>query len=430
MKVEILKDIIYSSIEAVKPDRIITNAVKLSDKILCINEHFIDLTKHNKLFIAGSGKASLKMALSMKELLSHNNITPETFIVSNYGEDISGIQVFVGSHPLPTNKSVEAAKSMIDFLSKCKKDDFLIYLLSGGSSALMELPKPPLTIDDIQNITNTLLKAGLNIDELNFVRKKLSLIKGGKLNRYINCNGCVLVLSDVIGDKLESIGSAPLYYKSESFNIKNLIDKYNLEKKISKTILDILLTEEEVLPNKLPHFIIGNNHTALRAAKHKAQEFGLKSEILTSTLRGEASQAGKFIVSIGEYQSKHINENKLFIFGGETTVTVRGTGLGGRNQELALSALQEIEENKCIYIASIGTDGIDGPTDAAGAIVNADLFLQAKNKSLIIDNYLNNNDSYNFFKKVGGHIKLGPTGTNVCDIVFLLIFPDEVNRVG
>jgi hydroxypyruvate reductase/glycerate 2-kinase len=370
------------------------------------------------------------MAKSIKELLNNNSVRTECFIVSNYYETVTDITVKLGSHPIPTDKSVEAAKGMIDFLSKCKKHNFLIYLLSGGSSALMELPKPPLTIEDIQKVTKVLLNAGLNINELNFIRKKLSLIKGGKLNKYINCNGAVLVLSDVIGDKLESIGSAPLYYKKEEINVTNLMHRYNLEEKLSKTILEVILTDEEDISNKLPHVIIGNNLTALKAAKRKATRYGLTCEILTSTLRGEASQAGKVIASIGEYQSKNSKENKLFIFGGETTVTVKGCGLGGRNQELALSALQEIEGYNNIYIASFGTDGIDGPTDVAGAIVNNDLLLKAKNLSIVIDTYLNNNDSYNFFKKVGGHITMGPTGTNVCDIVLLFILPSEVNKIG
>lgn len=430
MNSEMLRDIIETSIEAVKPYKVIENAIKLADKILSIHGHTFDLTEYDKIFIAGSGKASIKMAKSIKELLNNNSVRTECFIVSNYYETVTDITVKLGSHPIPTDKSVEAAKGMIDFLSKCKKHNFLIYLLSGGSSALMELPKPPLTIEDIQKVTKVLLNAGLNINELNCIRKKLSLIKGGKLNKYINCNGAVLVLSDVIGDKLESIGSAPLYYKKEEINVTNLMHRYNLEEKLSKTILEVILTDEEDISNKLPHVIIGNNLTALKAAKRKATRYGLTCEILTSTLRGEASQAGKVIASIGEYQSKNSKENKLFIFGGETTVTVKGCGLGGRNQELALSALQEIEGYNNIYIASFGTDGIDGPTDVAGAIVNNDLLLKAKNLSIVIDTYLNNNDSYNFFKKVGGHITMGPTGTNVCDIVLLFILPSEVNKIG
>lgn len=430
MNSEMLRNIIEASIEAVKPDKVIEHTVKITNKILKVQEHSFDLTKYNRIIIAGCGKASIKMAKSIKMILDANHIATKCLIISNYYEPAADITVKLGSHPIPTEKSVEAANSMIDFLSKCKNSDFLIYLLSGGSSALMELPKPPLTIGDIQNVTEILLKAGLNIKELNIIRKKLSLIKGGKLNRYINCHGVVLVLSDVIGDKLESIGSAPLYYKKEENNIINLIDKYNLKEKLAKKIINILLTEEEEIVNRLPHFIIGNNLTALKAVKKKAAEYGLTSETLTSTLRGEASQAGKFIASIGEYQSKNTNKNKLFIFGGETTVTVKGNGVGGRNQELALSALQEIEGNDNIYIASFGTDGIDGPTDAAGAIVSNELLKKAKNLSIGIDTYLDNNDSYNFFKKVGGHITFGPTGTNVCDIVLLFILHNKVSNIG
>ena len=422
--------IIETSIDAVKPENVIEKSVKYTDDTLIVNNHSFDLKKYDRIFIVGSGKASIKMAKAVKKLIESNTRKIEGLIISNYHEHIEGLTVVLGSHPIPTEKSVEAAKAMINSLTKCNNNDFLIYLLSGGSSALMELPKPPLTINDLQKVTSTLLHAGLNIKELNFIRKKLSLIKGGKLNNFIQCNGVVLVLSDVIGDKLESIGSAPLYYKNEEFDIITLLDKYNLKEKLTKKVVDILITEEKDSDNLLPHFIIGNNLTALQAAKEKALSYGLNAEILTSTLKGEASQVGMFLASIGNFQAKYTKKSKLYILGGETTVTVRGSGMGGRNQELALAALKEIE-NDNIYIAAYGTDGIDGPTDAAGAIVNNELSIKAKKLKLSIEEYLQNNNSYNFFKEVGSHIKLGHTGTNVCDIVLLFIFHNNgVNEIG
>jgi glycerate-2-kinase len=426
----LINAIIETSIDAVKPENVIEKSVKYINDTLIVNNHPFDLKKYNRIFIVGSGKASIKMAKAVKKLIKNNTKKIEGLVISNYHEYIEDLTVVLGSHPIPTKKSVKAAKSLINLLTKCSNNDFLIYLLSGGSSALMELPKPPLTINDVQKVTSILLHAGLNIKELNFIRKKLSLIKGGKLNNFIQCNGVVLVLSDVIGDKLESIGSAPLYYKKEEFDIITLLNKYNLRKKLTKKVVDILTTEEKDSVNLLPHFIIGNNLTALKAAEEKALSYGLSAEILTSTLKGEAGQAGIFIASIGNFQSEYTKKSKLYILGGETTVTVKGSGMGGRNQELALAALKELEYNNNIYIAAYGTDGIDGPTDAAGAIINNELSLKAKNLRLSIEEYLQNNNSYNFFKEVGGHIKLGHTGTNVCDIVLLFIFHKEVNNVA
>lgn len=427
-RLSIIKDIIDTSIEAVKPDKVVEKSVKFINKNLIIQNHSYDLSKYKRVLIAGSGKASIQMAKALKKLIEKEVNIAEGLIISNYFEPIKGITVELGSHPLPTEKSIDATKKMINFLEKCHKDDFIIYLLSGGTSALMELPKNPLTINDIRATTEILLHAGLNIEELNFIRKKLSQIKGGRLNKYIKCNGIVLVLSDVIGDKLESIGSAPLYYKKELFDIMNLLNKYHLNDKLPKKVLDVLLDKEEVIENFLPHFIIGNNMTALKAAEEKAGYYGLSSHILTSTLKGEASQAGMFIASIGNFQSKEKHYNTLFIFGGETTVTVKGDGLGGRNQELALSALKEIDDNN-IFVAAYGTDGIDGPTDAAGAIVYNELLIKAKNLSISIDDYLSTNNSYNFFKNVGGHIILGHTGTNVCDIILLFVFDKMENNI-
>jgi glycerate-2-kinase len=427
-RLSIIKDIVEASIDAVKPDKVIEKSVKFIDKKLIIQNHSYDLSKYKRVLIAGSGKASIQMAKALNKLIENNVKIAEGLVISNYFEPIKNITVELGSHPIPTEKSINAAKKMIDFLKKCNEDDFIIFLLSGGSSALMELPKNPLTINDIRDTTEKLLHAGLNIKELNFIRKRLSEIKGGKLNKYIKCIGVVLVLSDVIGDRLESIGSAPLYYKKETLNIMRLLNKYNLKDKLSKKVLDVLVNKEEEIENLLPHFIIGNNMTALKAVEDKAKNYGLNSQILTSTLKGEASQAGVFIASIGNFQSKDGNFNKLFIFGGETTVTVKGDGLGGSDQELALAALNEIEDDN-IFIAAYGTDGIDGPTDAAGAIVNYELLIKAKGMSSSIEEYLSANNSYNFFKKVGGHIMLGHTGTNVCDIILLFIFNKMENFI-
>ncbi|MDY6821011.1 MAG: DUF4147 domain-containing protein [Deferribacterota bacterium] len=417
---ELLNKIVHSTIEAVKPDKLIFEKINYKNHFLTINNRAYDLSKYKKVHLVGSGKASVIMAKAIKELIGDK--VSGGVIISNYYESIDNISVLVGSHPLPTEKTIKATERLLEYLEKVQSDDFIIYLLSGGTSALLEKPVYPLTLEDIKEITNILLKKGLNIKELNSIRKRLSSVKGGKLNNYINCSGVVLVLSDVLGDKVETIGSAPLYYKKESLNILNLLKKYSLEKVLSKDIINLITYEDKIVENKLEHFIIGSNHDALIAAKNMAYKFGLDAQILTNTLRGQASEAGKFITSIGEYVSSQNMKDRLYIFGGETTVFVKGNGLGGRNQELALSALNELSEfDYKIYVAAFGTDGLDGPTDAAGAIISKGLLERAKKCGISIEEFLYNNDSYNFFKKVGGHIITGPTGTNVCDVILLLI---------
>jgi hydroxypyruvate reductase/glycerate 2-kinase len=416
---EQIVDIIKAGITAAVPANIINNAATYEDNTLNINGESYNLDHYKNLYIAGSGKGAIEMARALAGILKGR--IKDVFIVSSYSSNLEDFEVIVSNHPVPDKRSLDAACRLIAFLSHADKDDFIIYLLSGGSSALIEAPKEGLTLDDIIKTTNIMLSEGLNIWQINELRKRMSAIKGGKLNRYIKCNGIVLVLSDVIGDKLTTIGSAPLYYETSSIKTRNIIEEYKLKTKLDKHIIKILSEDEPIVENKLRHYIVGNNQIALRAASKKATLLGYDAEIITDTIRGNAAEVAKVIYAIGEYRSKFINRMQALIFGGETTVVVNGDGTGGRNQELVLSALIEMREDINIIIAAAGTDGIDGPTDAAGAIASKYIYNAAIRQNLNMDKYLHNNDSYNFFNKVNAHIKLGHTGTNVCDIIVMLI---------
>jgi len=346
---------------------------------------------------------------------------------------LEGIDVFESSHPVLTEKSIRAAECLIEKLSALSPDDFFIYLLSGGSSALIEKPAQPITLTEMQGLVKGLLANGVPIDELNIVRKHLSLVKGGRLGRFSRARGIVLVVSDVIGDDLEAIGSAPLFFDRSNYGDTHaILKKYGLWEAASPSVRTViqkgLAGEMEETPKGpsplIDHFLIGSNLKILRKGKEKAEALGIPARIMSSRLRGEAREVARAILAIGEEiaSTGHpFAPPVCLLFGGETTVTLKGDGMGGRNQEMALAALGEFRDNQRFLFLSAGTDGIDGHSDAAGAIVDHTSFLKAKELGLRIDDYLARNDSYHFLRQTGDLIMTGPTGTNVMDMTVLLI---------
>ena len=426
---ELLISMFKNAIEGVHPKNLIPASLKIEGAHLHIENHQFSIPE--KFYLFGSGKASVEMAKAVEKIALDR--IKEGLVVCNYTEKLEKINVVEGSHPIPDEKSLQAGEILYEKMSSLKENDFFIYLLSGGSSALIEKLIPPITLEDLKNLTEILLKHSVPIDEINIIRKHISLIKGGRLGRATKAKGIVLVISDVIGDDLFTIGSAPLYYDKSTYkDAYHILEKYNLLDKVPenvKTVIEKGLkgeipdTPKEENPN-IKHFIIGNNLKALKHAKKVAEENGYKAYIMTSQIKGEAREVAKVIVSIGKEILKTenpFNKPVCILFGGETTVTVKGNGKGGRNQELCLSALNEIKDTEGIYFLSGGTDGIDGNSDAAGAIVDKTSFEKAKEKGLSIDEYLENNDSYHFFKETDDLIITGYTGTNVMDVTILLV---------
>ncbi len=426
---ELLISMFLSAIDAVHPKNLIPASVKIEKSLIQVENHKFPIPE--KFYVFGSGKASVEMAKAIEKIALER--IEEGLVVCNYTEKLKKIEVIEGSHPIPDEKSLYAGDILYKKMSSLYKNDFFIYLLSGGSSALIEKLIPPITLEDLRKLTELLLKHSVPIDEINIIRKHISLIKGGRLGRATKAKGIVLVISDVIGDDLFTIGSAPLYYDKSTYkDAYNILKKYDLLEKVPETVKEVIEkglkgeipdTPKEENPN-IKHFIIGNNFKALKQAKKIAEENGYKSHIMTSQMKGEAREVAKVIVSIGKEIIKTENPFKkpvCLLFGGETTVTVKGNGKGGRNQELCLSALNEIKDTESIYLLSGGTDGIDGNSDAAGAVVDKTSYEKALKKGLSIDKYLENNDSYHFFKETDDLIFTGYTGTNVMDITILLV---------
>lgn len=425
-------EIFREALKAISPVNLFRESVSLAQDALSVQGRSYSLRRDQKIHVYGSGKASVEAARAIEGILGDR--ISDGLVVSSYKESsLKNIEVFSSSHPIPTEKSIRAADLLIERLSKLSENDFFIYLLSGGSSSLVEKPAHTLTLNAMQKTVNLLLKSAAPIEEINIVRKHLSLVKGGRLGMITRAKGVVLIVSDVIGDRLDTIGSGPFYLDRSSYqDAQNILFKHGLwrfvpasvKSLVTKGIAGIVQETPKEQNGRIVHHIMGSNLFLLNRAREKAEALGVPAHIMSSRLRGEAREVAKVIVSIGEEiaaTGRPFDPPICLIFGGETTVTVRGKGKGGRNQEMCLAALQEIRDNRDMAFLSAGSDGIDGSSGAAGAFVDCESYDKASSLGLDIDSYLRRNDSHTFFRKTGDLIITGPTGTNVMDIAMLFI---------
>ncbi|AKI97843.1 glycerate kinase type-2 family protein [Kosmotoga pacifica] len=377
------------------------------------------------IVLVAIGKAAWRMAAAAKETLGDK--ISRGVVITKYQHslgEIEGLEVYEAGHPVPDENTLKATERAIKLVKDLTEKDTVLFLVSGGGSALFESLREGVTLDDLMDITQQLLKSGANIVEINMVRKHLSKVKGGGFARLVQpARVFSLVLSDVLGDRLDSIASGPAYPDSStSEEALQVIEKYGI--RIREELRNILMVETPKSLNNVETKIIGSVSRVCEVATEKAKELGYNTMILTTTLDCEAREAGAFLAAIArqiyEYNTP-LKKPCAIILGGETVVHVKGTGKGGRNQELALSAAGGIKGLKDVAILSIGTDGTDGPTDAAGGIVDGTTVKRLKEKGLDIDAFLNNNDAYHALQVIGDLIKTGPTGTNVNDLLLLLV---------
>ncbi|MDD5450422.1 MAG: glycerate kinase [Desulfovibrionales bacterium] len=436
------RKIFRSGLSAVDPYKDVHNRLVVKNDMLILGGELqkgreYDLRRFRRVFVLGAGKASVPMAAACEEILQKR--ISKGIIVTKYGHSgpLKYITIVEAGHPVPDKAGLHAAQDILTLLNGSQTDDLIIFLTSGGCSALLPLPVPPITLSEKKRLTNLLLKSGATIKEINAVRKHISMTKGGGLAKQAHPSTVInLILSDVVGDNLDVIGSGPFVPDSSTFQVAwDVLEKYNLKSRLPESIIKHLRAglegkvQETPKPGqpcfrKVYNLIIGSNLAALKAAENKAKSLGLKTLILSSQIQGEAGELAGFYAAIAKeiLQSGYPSSTPICILaGGEPTVTVKGKGLGGRNTELALSVAIEIQGVNGISFLSGGTDGTDGPTDAAGAIVSGSTYGKALKKGLKPESYLAHNDSYNFFKKTGGLLITGPTGTNVMDIHIMLI---------
>jgi hydroxypyruvate reductase len=402
--------ILESGLKAAKPESFLYKFI--GKDLIRVNKKLYRPSSFSHVYVIAIGKASDLMA---KFCASKINIDSGIIVIpKNYApiHASAKFRVFRSGHPIPDKTSVTTAKSIIKFLDNTKKEDLIIFLISGGASALVCLPVG-ITLKQKQSLTRELLGCGASIEQINALRKHLSQIKGGNMAKHLNCTAVSLVLSDVVGDDLSSIASGLTYCDKTTYSdCLGIIKKYDLYKKIPTNVLNYLnlgakgkISETPKKP-KIPNVIVANNHVCLDAMKKTARDLGYKTKVVAPVV-GDVNEAAHRIIRNFRYRKKH-----CLVFGGEPTVKLRGSGSGGRNQELVLQILNRLKEK--LIVASIGTDGIDGNTSCAGAIFHSAI------KKSIIKSYLRNNDSHSFFVRFGGLIKTGPTHTNLLDIGVIL----------
>jgi len=412
--------------------------VSRDTEYLFIDRNTFDLCIFKRIFIIGAGKASIPMASAIYELLNVNitsgivitkdgHLDPEKYKIGTQ------VEVIEASHPIPDQRNLVAAEKLSSLISKLNRNDLVIFLLSGGGSSLLMKPSTGLSLQDIQETTSLLLGCGASISEINTIRKHFDVFKGGGLAKLLTPATVIsLILSDVVGDNIEVIGSGPTVADPSTFNDAWVIlENYKMLDQVPPNVRSRFLTgiqgeiQETIKPgnpilSRFTNVIVGNNTDAVNSAFNAAKNLGFDSRLLTTILHGEASQMGsdlfeevKALLSTPTLVKRQV----CMIAGGETTVTLKGTGKGGRNQELALGVVKNLSGSEPWILASLATDGGDGPTDAAGAVITNETFSRALSMGLDPQDYLRRNDSYHFFASLNDLILTGPTLTNVNDLV-------------
>jgi hydroxypyruvate reductase len=384
------------------------------------------------------------MAVNLEKILGTRITKGLINVKYGHSQKLKRIRVQEAGHPLPDEKGLEGAKEMVEMLGHPTAKDLVIFLISGGGSALLPLPVEGVTLAEKQAATNQLLSCGANIQEINTLRKHLSRIKGGGLAKLVYPATLVsLILSDVIGDPLDAIASGPTVPDPTTYeDCARILNKYELWEKIPPSVAGHIREgmegkKEETLKAGDPAFsnvynlVVGNNLLAMKAAQKASQALGYRTLLLSSLVEGETREIAKSHAAIAKevlLSGNPIPPPACILSGGETTVTLKGKGKGGRNQEFALAAALEIAGWEEILMMSAGTDGTDGPTDAAGAFADGRTLIRAKTMGLDPWSFLKENDSYSFFQSIGDLLITGPTGTNVMDLRIMLVKKTEGSR--
>jgi glycerate-2-kinase len=442
MNKELLLDIFNAALSAVDPYRAVRRALRVEKDSLHAGGSLYGLAAFDRVVVVGAGKAASPMAAAVEDVLGDGVSGGVVIVKYGHAGRLKIVEQVEAAHPIPDEAGVSGTRRVLDLMRQADEKTLVLCLLSGGGSALLVAPLSGITLKDKQTTTDLLLRAGATIGELNAVRKRLSAVKGGRLAQAAFPGSVVtLILSDVIGDRLDVIASGPTAPDNSTFVDASLvIEKYGLKAALPERVRDLLERgaagrEPETAKSgdacfrKVQNVIVGGINEALAAARDKAKMLGIVSDMITAELEGEARDAARTLAqsALRTRDALRPGERRLLLSGGETTVTVRGAGKGGRNQELALAFAREIGGIEGITLLSAGTDGTDGPTDAAGAVVDGATVTRARELGVHPEAYLGNNDSYTFFDKLdaltgeGRHVKTGPTGTNVMDLQVMLV---------
>lgn len=434
--------IFEAGLRAVDPHAAVTAALHLEGETLWLyhpraKPASYDLTRFERVIIVGAGKASACMALAAEEVLGERLDAGLVVVKDGHGEKTRVVEVIEAAHPVPDARGEAGARRIKSMLEPLGEETLVLSLISGGGSALMPLPAEPITLAEKQALTSLLLAAGADIGEINTVRKHISALKGGQLARCAAPATIInLMLSDVVGDRLDVIASGPAVPDRSTFmDARSVLERYALWEKapaavrarieagVAGEIADTPKVGDRAFA-RCANAVIGSNIIALRACEAAARAAGFNALVLASTIEGETRDVARTHAAIARQirqSGEPLAPPACVISGGETTVTLRGQGKGGRNQEFALAAAFDLVGLENVAIFSAGTDGTDGPTDAAGAIAFGDTLSRAREEELDADHALAENDAYPFFEALGDLLITGPTGTNVMDVHLILV---------
>ncbi|MGD2245521.1 MAG: glycerate kinase [Candidatus Aminicenantes bacterium] len=429
--------IFRAGLEAVNPIHAVKKHVTLQDDTLIVGDKTYNLADYDGVYVIGTGKASAAMAQAVEGLLGERLKGGVVNVKYGHTFPLKKIKVNEAGHPVPDEAGFRGTQEIIQLLKKTEKNDLVLFLISGGGSALLPYPAEGLTLEDMQKVTQCLLEVGACIHEVNAVRKHLSRVKGGRLAKLAHPSTLIsLMLSDVIGDDLDTIASGPTVPDESTFDdCLKILEKYQMRERIPNSVVKLLEKGAQGKLEETPktgdpafqrtqNLVIASNILAVQAAKQKADELAYNTMILSTFVEGETKEAARVHAAVAKeilQTGNPVPRPACVISGGETTVTIRGKGLGGRNQEFVLAAAIDIDDLENVVILSGGTDGTDGPTDAAGAIADGSTVSRAKKEGMDAEHFLQENDSYHFFKPLGDLIITGPTHTNVMDLRLVMI---------
>jgi hydroxypyruvate reductase len=432
----LIRKLIAAGLNAADPYRALFKAVSLRGRSLQVGRTSYDLSRFDRLLVVGAGKASARMAQAIESILGSRLEGGLVVVKTGHGTPLKRITVIEAGHPIPDRAGLRAAEHVRTFVHGLTARDLVLVLLSGGASSLLPAPVPGITLTDKQRTTQLLLRSGASIGEMNTVRKHLSLLKGGGLSLSTKATLVTLILSDVIGDDIGTIGSGPTAPDPTTFaDAIRVLQRCRIWRAVPATVRHHLLqgrkgTVPETLKpgsqrlHQVRHTIIGNNRGMLDAVACAAKQAGLRPLLLSTAIMGEARTAAEQFVGFARHlmdKPGRVRRPACLIAGGEPTVTVTGRGKGGRAQEFAATAALHLDGIPNVWLAAMGTDGTDGPTDAAGAVVTGETLTQAREIGLNLRSALNRHDTYHALQTLGCHIHTGPTGTNVNDLYLLLL---------
>jgi glycerate 2-kinase len=434
--------ILQEALEAVEPMEAIRRSVHLEGDVLHVGGRNYDLANFDRIFVVGGGKAGAPMAAAVEQMLGGRVTAGYVNVKYDHllppGEMPVRITINEAGHPTPDENGRAGVEKMFGLLTGLTERDLVICVISGGGSALMVQPQDGITLDDMQGLTELLLRCGATINEMNAVRKHLSVLKGGQLaRRAAPAQVISLILSDVVGNPLDVIASGPTAPDTSTFSDAcRVLQDGGVWDEVAPAIRDRLESglagripenpkEGDALFERVNNVIVASNDLAALAAVRQAESFGFGTLLLSTYIEGEAREVAKVFAGLGKeliQNNRPLARPACLIAGGETTVRIHGSGKGGRNQEMALASAIALDGWPDVMVVCLATDGTDGPTDAAGALATGQTVTRGREKGLDAAACLADNDSYHYFEAIGDLLITGPTNTNVNDLVFVFAF--------